>query len=71
MSDDGAFVSGIVLGTLIMAGAWVAVTKYHTVNISDAELYRFCMKKNITLAECIIDREILDKQPEPTKGAKR
>ncbi len=60
MSIDDVL-SGIILGTTVMGILWMGVVKYQTVNISDAEFYRFCMQKNITLPDCRISREILDK----------
>lgn len=48
-----------------IGGAWVSlalviiILKITQVNISEAELLRFCMDKNIKRAECLIPKESL------------
>ncbi|MCU1326167.1 MAG: hypothetical protein JWN34_1537 [Bryobacterales bacterium] len=57
------FLSGIVLGVMLMAALLYGVDRATRVNISDADLYRFCLLRSIPLEKCIIEKPKTEQAP--------
>lgn len=51
---EGDYVNGITVGTVLGCLAAILLIHFTRVNVSDAELYRFCMQQNIKLENCKI-----------------
>lgn len=60
MSDEIGWPFYFIFGVLVGVILSLATVHHSRINISDAELYRFCMQQNIELKDCKINRELLD-----------
>lgn len=58
MSD---YLTGCLCGVFVMGLGITAIDSLTKPNISDTELYRFCLSHNISLEDCKIPTRHLDK----------
>lgn len=68
MSDNSAFMGGVVIGSLVAIGICITAILVSRSDITDTEFLRFCMKNDIPLERCKISGPILDKSQEAADG---